>query len=339
MRPTLAAVLIVKDEEHTLARCIASLEPLARSGLLTAVHVHDTGSSDATVQVARELGATVTSGPWTDDFAAARNAALSAVTAEWALSLDADECLQVDAEALGRLLGEVAADGLTVEIENVHDDGTHTHRHERLLRVGAVRWTGRVHERLAPVAGGQLRLLNAPAGVVRLAHDGYATAEVRRRKSERNAALAQAELDRLAVTPAPDPELVGQTLLDLGRSCIGADRAQDAVNAFEAVRELFPGTRRALEATDSLARVLLAAGLDDVVLVLVGQLREGGAPVTYCDWLEAQARAQLGDVSTAYDLLRGVDELVDTGGRRFSGTGLGELKQLLAQLAGATARA
>nr|WP_231127390.1 glycosyltransferase [Motilibacter aurantiacus] len=332
MTPTLAAVLIVRDEEHTLARCLGSLQPLARAGLLTAVHVHDTGSSDATVRIAGELGAIVTTGPWTEDFAAARNAALAGVAADWVLSLDADECVEADPDALAGLLAGSTADGLTVEIENVHDDGTHTHRHERLLRVGAVCWTGRVHEHLTPVRGGGLRLASAPAGVLRLTHDGYATPQVRRRKSERNAALAQAELDRLAASSGPEPELVAKTLLDLGRSCIEAGRAQDAVDAFEAVRALFPGTRRALEATDSLARVLLAAGLDDVVLVLVGQLRDGGAPRAYCDWLEAQARAQLGDVRTALALIEGVDELVDTGGRRFTGTGLAELKHLLRQL-------
>ena len=156
-----------------------------------------------------------------------------------------------------------------------------------------------------------------PAAVLALEHTGYATPDVRAAKSARNAALAQGELDAILAQPAPDRDALARTLLDLGRSCVGAGEAQRAVDAFEALREVAPGTQEALQGTDALARLLLGAGMYDVVLVLVGELRALGAPQAYADWLEAQARAQLGEVEAARRLLQGVTAVVDTAGRRY----------------------
>ena len=55
--------------------------------------VADTGSTDATPEVAEKHGARMIHIPWENDFASARNEALAAVTADWVLSLDADERL------------------------------------------------------------------------------------------------------------------------------------------------------------------------------------------------------------------------------------------------------
>jgi glycosyltransferase involved in cell wall biosynthesis len=66
--------------------------------------VLDTGSTDATIAIARELGAKVFEWAWRDDFSAARNEALSHSTADWNLILDADEWLVGD----GQLLRQVA---------------------------------------------------------------------------------------------------------------------------------------------------------------------------------------------------------------------------------------
>ena len=100
----------------------------------------------------------------------------------------------------------------------------------------------------------------------------------------RNVALAQQSLDeRAAANDTADPEQAAQTLLDLGRSLIAAGRRQDAVDTLELLRELFPGTPEWTAGTDFLARLVLAAGLDEVCLVLVEQLRAAGASGIYCD--------------------------------------------------------
>lgn len=85
---SLSVCMIVKNEAESLPDCLASLGDLPQE-----IVVCDTGSTDETVAVAQSLGATVQEIPWTDDFAAARNASLKFVTCDWVLILDADETL------------------------------------------------------------------------------------------------------------------------------------------------------------------------------------------------------------------------------------------------------
>lgn len=68
--------------------------------------VVDTGSRDASREIARRHGARGLDFPWGDDFAAARNASLAACGAAWILCLDADEQL---APADWRRVRETAA--------------------------------------------------------------------------------------------------------------------------------------------------------------------------------------------------------------------------------------
>jgi hypothetical protein len=84
----LAAFLIVRDEETLLGGCLASIEPWVGE-----ICVLDTGSRDATLDIARSFGAKVESFTWREDFAAARNASLTMSSAPWALVIDADERL------------------------------------------------------------------------------------------------------------------------------------------------------------------------------------------------------------------------------------------------------
>ncbi|MCO8272433.1 glycosyltransferase family 2 protein [Actinoplanes sp. TRM 88003] len=316
----LAACLIVRDEADEIAGCLESL-----AGVVDEVHVHDTGSSDGTPQIASELGAAVTLGRWADDFAAARNEALAGWSALWVLSVDADQRYTGDPRRLRAFLEGSAADVVEVEVDNAHDELPYTNTAAHLFRKERVRWAGRVHERLvgaAPV------VVAAPRDAIVLAHEGYARADVRTAKALRNAELARRTLQEAG----DDRPLIARTLLDLGRSLIGAGRRQEAVDTLEMLRELFPGTPEWLRGTDFLARLVLAAGLDDVCLTLVGQMRAAGASGPYCDWLAAQALAQLGDVDTATRLLAGVTEVVDTAGRRHDPRALEQLRTLLGEL-------
>lgn len=80
--------MIVKNEEASLARCLASSKDLVLEMV-----VLDTGSTDNTIAVAKKAGARVYQFPWQNDFAAARNQALQYVQGDWVLVLDADEVL------------------------------------------------------------------------------------------------------------------------------------------------------------------------------------------------------------------------------------------------------
>ena len=118
--PLVSACLIVKDEEAMLADCLESLRDLTGE-----VVVYDTGSSDATIQIARAGGARVIEGQWEDSFAQARNVALAHAAGEWVLSIDADERLRADPEAVQRQLLDPATEveAYLVAIENLHGAG------------------------------------------------------------------------------------------------------------------------------------------------------------------------------------------------------------------------
>jgi len=102
MAPLLSATLIARDEEENLGACLDSL-----AGFADEVVVVDTGSTDATVEIATERGARVFHQRWQDDFAAARNAALGEAAGAWILYIDADERLEpIDFEAARSSLRE-----------------------------------------------------------------------------------------------------------------------------------------------------------------------------------------------------------------------------------------
>lgn len=105
--PRLSLCLIARDEEAMLPGCLASVR-----GIVDEIVVVDTGSRDATAEIARRAGARVVPFAWRDDFAAARNAALAAATGDWILVLDADE-----------RLGPGAADALRAAMRSPVDCG------------------------------------------------------------------------------------------------------------------------------------------------------------------------------------------------------------------------
>ena len=100
--------MIVKDEEEMLPRCLESVR-----GAVDEIIVVDTGSSDRSVDIAREYGASVVEFAWCEDFAAARNAGLERASGDWILFLDADEALEATARKQIRSWTEVSGcDGL-----------------------------------------------------------------------------------------------------------------------------------------------------------------------------------------------------------------------------------
>lgn len=85
-RVLVSVVLIARDEEEHLPRCLASVDELACEIIL-----HDTGSTDRTMEIAREYGARVFQEAWTGDFSHHRNAALEQARGEILVVIDADE--------------------------------------------------------------------------------------------------------------------------------------------------------------------------------------------------------------------------------------------------------
>ena len=82
----LSQCMIVKNEEKNIERALSWGKDIVYEQIVV-----DTGSTDRTVELARAMGAKVYDFEWIDDFAAAKNYAISKASGEWIAFLDADE--------------------------------------------------------------------------------------------------------------------------------------------------------------------------------------------------------------------------------------------------------
>ena len=85
--------MIVKNEEKYLRSCLEAIEPLLKQ-VSSELIIADTGSTDTTVEIAKEFTDNVFHFEWCDDFSAARNSTLERAQGEWYLYIDADEIFQ-----------------------------------------------------------------------------------------------------------------------------------------------------------------------------------------------------------------------------------------------------
>jgi hypothetical protein len=192
----LALVMIARDGERTISRCLRSVAPYVDQLL-----VLDTGSCDNTVEIARACGADVHHMPWPGSFAVARNRALDLADADWNLVLDADEWLMEGGEGLRGSLADMPGAGV-VRVDSFTGTSAETAVCSdwitRLLPRG-VRYEGTVHEQpVLALARHRLPLV--------IGHDGYRP-EAMQIKRGRNRALLQAALDAVN---GQDPYLLFQ---------------------------------------------------------------------------------------------------------------------------------
>jgi glycosyltransferase involved in cell wall biosynthesis len=148
-KPTVSLCMIVKDEEDFLSQCLQSVRDVVDEIILV-----DTGSSDATLEIARSFKAKVFQHEWKEDFSEARNVSLKHATSDWILYLDADEVLdQKSAQTLPEVLQRTEHFGFFFCIYNVKENGFVSGRHYtiRLFRNQEDnRFAGRIHEHILP---------------------------------------------------------------------------------------------------------------------------------------------------------------------------------------------
>lgn len=102
----LSLCMIVKNEENTLPRALANARIFADEIVVT-----DTGSTDGTVRVAKELADAVYDFKWIDDFSAARNYCIARAHGDYWMWLDADDVVENDtAKSIARLKSRLACD-------------------------------------------------------------------------------------------------------------------------------------------------------------------------------------------------------------------------------------
>ena len=170
---TLSLCMIVRDEEQMLPRCLAAVAPAVDE-----IVIVDTGSTDATVQIAKSFGAKVIEFPWTGSFSEARNVSFEAATGDWVMYLDADEVLVAeDVEQLRALTGRTWREAFylveTSYTGELGDGGAIVNNALRVFRNRPeYRFKDRLHEQIAHTLPTHIpgRVEQTP---VRVTHYGY----------------------------------------------------------------------------------------------------------------------------------------------------------------------
>jgi len=146
--PTISIAMIVKNEEAVLERCLASF-----AAHVDEIVIVDTGSTDATKDIARRYTNRIFDFAWCDDFSAARQYAFDRARSLWVAWVDADDVM-TGAEHLRNDLALAGEDVGSIHWRYVYGrdawgNTTLEYWRERCVRTkGGYRWSGRVHETL-----------------------------------------------------------------------------------------------------------------------------------------------------------------------------------------------
>jgi len=147
----ISAVIITQNESRNIGRCLVSLKDIADE-----VVVVDSGSTDDTESICREMGATFQHHDW-EGYSGQKNYAETLATGEWILSIDADEALSDELRESLLLLKTSKAAADTVysfcRLTNycgtwIKHCGWYPDEKIRLWRKGICEWDGVVHEEL-----------------------------------------------------------------------------------------------------------------------------------------------------------------------------------------------
>ncbi|WP_159883632.1 glycosyltransferase family 2 protein [Paenibacillus puerhi] len=244
---SLAIGIIARDEERTIARCLASVRGAADEIILV-----DSGSTDRTLSIAADFPEVKTIlVPWHNSFAELRNEGMRHMQADWVLWIDADEYLyeedrDVVREAAGLFDDIPYTPILNIwQMNQIQGAVRHEFSQARLfpLRRG-LQYHGRVHEQIGPVDGDAFNFAAYRQPVrIRVQHDGYEPAVVAaKNKVTRNLTL-------LDMMTQEQPENPGWWLYH-ARESLAADlpeQAKASLSMAEAAARHVPSFARLLD--------------------------------------------------------------------------------------------
>jgi len=187
--PRISLFIIAKNEEKNIQKCILSARDIVHE-----IIVVDAFSKDKTAQICKDLGAQVYRRRF-DGFANQKNFALSKVTSEWALNLDADERLTPELrKEILRVLPNTHFAGFHIPFCNyflgkkMRFSGLNHETHIRLVRTRKANYVGGlVHEGLD--VKGSLGKLKNPIN-----HFSYDTIETYFNKFNKYTSLAAQQM-------------------------------------------------------------------------------------------------------------------------------------------------
>ncbi|MGO9959948.1 MAG: glycosyltransferase [Solirubrobacteraceae bacterium] len=307
---TLSLCMIVRDEEQMLPRCLEAVAPFVDE-----IVIVDTGSTDATIEIARSFDARVIEHAWSGSFAEPRNISFDAATCDWILYLDADEVLVAeDGPRLRELLGRTWREALylveTSYCGELGEGAALTNNALRLFRNRpGYRFAGRLHEQILPslptYATGRFEQT-----AVRILHYGYlGSVREAKDKSRRNLEILRTQL---AESP-PTPFLH----FNLGSEYAAAGDPASAVAEFEQARSMVrdEGNVASIEYVPllmvRLVKALQSCGRITKARQTAAEALELFPDLTDLVLAQAEAAQALGDEAEATKLYRRCIELGD----------------------------
>lgn len=191
----ISVCIITKNEQENIERCLKSLMPYEME-----IIVVDTGSTDNTKDIVQRYTDKVFDFEWCDDFAAAKNFAISKTSNDYIIMLDSDEYIDKFEESeLIRTIGNNSDKVGRIQIKNVFKktDPCKESREwvSRIFNKKSYHYEGRIHEQIVRYDGKQYDTFQAPVTII---HTGYdLTEKEKKAKAKRNISLLEKELDRL----------------------------------------------------------------------------------------------------------------------------------------------
>ena len=191
---SISLCMITKNEEHCIASCLSSAQPLVDEMIVV-----DTGSTDNTISIATTFGARVYPFCWMDDFSAARNYGLRQAHGHWILILDADEFLApISREELIGFMNASPAEGYYFRISSYLDDH-HKNVEDYVVRLfknsPEYRFIGAIHEQIAGSIQSHHPNTSLVCAPFTIEHVGYLQKEIQGKgKFDRNTSLLKKSL-------------------------------------------------------------------------------------------------------------------------------------------------
>lgn len=177
---SIALVMIVKNEEKILSRCLNSIK-----NFVDDIIIADTGSTDDSKKIALSFGAKVYDYKWNDNFSDARNYALKHSKCKYNIILDADEyVVKWDKKNISNFIDNSFDSIGRIIIKNFFmnkNDKTIYKDYASRLFPNGIFFTGKIHEQLDT----KLPRKTVP---IEVEHDGY----INKNKSARNILLLRA---------------------------------------------------------------------------------------------------------------------------------------------------
>lgn len=160
--PRLSVYIMAQNEENRIRKALESARPIADE-----LVVIDGGSTDRTVEVARSIADRVIVHPF-EGYARQRAFALTQVSGDWVLALDADETLSPELqEAIPKLLDQQVIDAFEFSRRNyvkpgvwMRYGGKYPDYQRRLFRRGKATYGEVVHAGEVPTVDGVVARIN-----------------------------------------------------------------------------------------------------------------------------------------------------------------------------------